>query len=625
MICDGCSKKAVFKAKAEGKAREKVWCSSCFAKKAIKYAMTAVHIGVLLLALCSPASAATIPSADVSIQGAVSDWGSPYQLANAIDGDPNTFWNTVYYPSPVPTNISQSPYGWIQFSLAQNYLVDGLTYLSRQDGYSGAGKGNIGSYHIFLGTAADCSGTLTEVASGTWADTTSLKTVSWTAQAARCIRLESRLSAAGETYNMNAAEVTFTGLPTAPSVTLTDPSSGYLPGFPTTQALVLRATASVISGSVTKVEFYQGATLLGTDTTSPYEYTWSGASAGTYSVTAKAYGSNGETKTTAATTVIVYSSLTTADADFAARCAASGVIVCNGFDTPSSQITPYIGNDGLGVNRVSQDTTEKVSGAGSMLFSEPAPRHGGANIAGNWLYTFPSNNFVENSTFYVQYRVRYSPEVFSSYDYSGSVTFKTMIIHNHGSSCGAVEFTQNNPNNLRVGWYTQCGDYFLATDPNTGNAAQSGGGGVRVQQIDYTNCTYPSYTTCYKFRPNEWHTFYYKIQVGTWGSANSTFDVWASDTDTYTQKQIAHVPAYLINCNQAPCNQAPGQTAGFDTIQITPYMSGLSAYNGVAGAQPKVWYDELIVSTQPIAWPGTYRGPDKGKGTGQGRGLGSFH
>jgi hypothetical protein len=55
----------------------------------------------------------------------------------------------------------------------------------------------------------------------------------------------------------------------------------------------LAANASDSDGTVSKVEFYNGATLLGTDTTSPYTYTWNSVGAGSYTLTAKAYDDGG--------------------------------------------------------------------------------------------------------------------------------------------------------------------------------------------------------------------------------------------------------------------------------------------------------------------------------------------
>lgn len=47
------------------------------------------------------------------------------------------------------------------------------------------------------------------------------------------------------------------------------------------------------SGNITKVEFYNGTQLVGTDTAAPYECTYSGLTDGTYNITARAYDNDG--------------------------------------------------------------------------------------------------------------------------------------------------------------------------------------------------------------------------------------------------------------------------------------------------------------------------------------------
>src|SRR5690606_36275095 len=71
-----------------------------------------------------------------------------------------------------------------------------------------------------------------------------------------------------------------------PLVQLTSPSNNAR--FNQGQTITLTASASDSDGSVTKVGFYNGSTLLGEDTSSPYSYAWSGDKAGTYTITAKA-------------------------------------------------------------------------------------------------------------------------------------------------------------------------------------------------------------------------------------------------------------------------------------------------------------------------------------------------
>ncbi|MDD5688550.1 MAG: FG-GAP-like repeat-containing protein [Elusimicrobia bacterium] len=69
--------------------------------------------------------------------------------------------------------------------------------------------------------------------------------------------------------------------------------------------VVISATASDSDGTISKVEFYNGTTLLGTATSSPYSYTWNNVFAGTYSITAKATDNSNAATTTSAQTVTI--------------------------------------------------------------------------------------------------------------------------------------------------------------------------------------------------------------------------------------------------------------------------------------------------------------------------------
>ncbi len=71
-----------------------------------------------------------------------------------------------------------------------------------------------------------------------------------------------------------------------PTVSLTSPLNGA--AFTAPATITLNANAADSDGTVAKVDFYQGTTLLGTDTTAPYSFGWSGVAAGNYSLTARA-------------------------------------------------------------------------------------------------------------------------------------------------------------------------------------------------------------------------------------------------------------------------------------------------------------------------------------------------
>lgn len=72
----------------------------------------------------------------------------------------------------------------------------------------------------------------------------------------------------------------------SPTVALTAPTNGSSVASGT--AITVSATAADSDGTISKVEFFDGTTLIGTDTTSPYSMSWSGAAVGSHSITAKA-------------------------------------------------------------------------------------------------------------------------------------------------------------------------------------------------------------------------------------------------------------------------------------------------------------------------------------------------
>jgi regulation of enolase protein 1 (concanavalin A-like superfamily) len=57
--------------------------------------------------------------------------------------------------------------------------------------------------------------------------------------------------------------------------------------------LQFNAIATYPGGTIARVEFYDGSTYLGKDTSTPYYYTWSTAPAGTHTLTARAIGGDG--------------------------------------------------------------------------------------------------------------------------------------------------------------------------------------------------------------------------------------------------------------------------------------------------------------------------------------------
>ncbi len=113
----------------------------------------------------------------------------------------------------------------------------------------------------------------------------------------------------GQTRTYNFANWTVSGGGgggnTAPAVNITSPANGTT--FTEGVNITINANASDTDGSVTRVEFYQGSTKLGEDTSSPYSYSWNNISAGSYSLTAKATDNDGAVTTSSAISVTVNS------------------------------------------------------------------------------------------------------------------------------------------------------------------------------------------------------------------------------------------------------------------------------------------------------------------------------
>lgn len=155
-------------------------------------------------------------------------------------------------------------------------------------------------------SAADSDGTVGKVefyqgATKLGTDTTAPFAFSWT-------------SVAGGTYSLSAKATDDKGVITTsatvtvkvnkpPTVALSAPANGTTLSSPASVAIT--ATASDSDGSIAKVEFYRDGVLLGSDTTSPYGYSWSNIPVGTYALTAKAIDNLGATAVSAPRTLTV--------------------------------------------------------------------------------------------------------------------------------------------------------------------------------------------------------------------------------------------------------------------------------------------------------------------------------
>ena len=139
--------------------------------------------------------------------------------------------------------------------------------------------------------AADTDGSIAKVdfyagSTKVGTDTTSPYTFSWGSVAAGSYVLKAvATDNAGATSTSGSVTVTV-GANKPPLVSLTSPVDNA--SFPLLSTIALTATASDPDGTIQRVDFYNGSTLLGSDTTSPYSFTWLSVGLGNYSLSAVA-------------------------------------------------------------------------------------------------------------------------------------------------------------------------------------------------------------------------------------------------------------------------------------------------------------------------------------------------
>jgi endoglucanase Acf2 len=112
-----------------------------------------------------------------------------------------------------------------------------------------------------------------------------------------------RVYAASGGWNLNWISFSIDETNEAPPVSLTAPAAGA--SFTAPATIHISADAADPDGSISAVAFYHGEQLLATDNSSPYSYSWTGVSPGSYSITARATDNSGAVTTSSAVAISV--------------------------------------------------------------------------------------------------------------------------------------------------------------------------------------------------------------------------------------------------------------------------------------------------------------------------------
>ncbi len=256
--------------------------------------------------LTAPASFALSASAADS-DGTISkvEFYNGATLIGTVTTAPYNFaWNGVVAGSYTITAKAYDNFGGTTSSAAVTLIANTLPTVSMTSPANNTVATAPASFTL-TATAADADGSISKVEFYNGATllgtvTTAPYSFAWSAVAAGTYAVTAKA------YDNRGAVSTSSAVTlianNAPTVSITAPANNTVVTAPA--AFTLTATASDTDGSLSKVEFYNGATLLGTVTAAPYTYTWSGVAAGTYTVTAKAYDNNGATTTSAGVTLI---------------------------------------------------------------------------------------------------------------------------------------------------------------------------------------------------------------------------------------------------------------------------------------------------------------------------------
>lgn len=360
--------------------------------------------------------------------------------------------------------------------------------------------------------------------------------------------------------------------------------------------ITLSWTAATDNVSVTGYRIFRNGLQINTATSLQYSDTGLSPST-TYAYTIAAVDGAGNVSsqsTGASATTLAQSS---GGSDFQSRCNASGVIMCKGFDiaadfVPAVWPAPGIyGPDSCTNCRYPvQDTSVAASGASSMKFIINGQTS--SNMAGSLRQHF-GQSFGNNSTFYVQFALRYDPNLVNiNWNQQMGTGWKSVIFHGALETCSDVELTTVVYYDAKFQhMYTDCGGRGIWTSQNTPLSFQQGDYNCDFGAVDSGNTS-----GCWKYNnlANTWITYYYKVHIGTYGTPSSSIEAWYAINGQPYKKFVSIFNFQLNNQNGASNNYA--------YATITPYMTSKS--QSIDHATAYMWLDDFIVSTQPIVAPG---------------------
>ena len=331
-----------------------------------------------------------------------------------------------------------------------------------------------------------------------------------------------------------------------------------------------------------------------------------------------------------------------------------------GFDTQKDWLSRIADTSGChaenapGCRANAWDPNVKASGAGSVRFDirSKTSQGGGGNVVVN----FSSDNSVQfgaNDEFWLQWRQRFDPFIIEHvYHETGGGSgngWKQIIIAQgdrtlpsgsilDGYACSEAQLVIENTGNRGFpSGYIECGRY--ANFEKRLGENSKGSTIITRQNARGSRCIFfprsKDISGCLAYYPNEWMTFMVHLRMGPEGRAvssvtgisqpgfiNSTYDFYVARQGQ--PLDLAHHQEGVVIPRGQFWNPAKGGNpddpddpgygnsgwtghdahpqAKYGKVWLTPYHTFKDP--GEVHQDASIWYDEVIVSTKPIAAPG---------------------
>jgi len=359
--------------------------------------------------------------------------------------------------------------------------------------------------------------------------------------------------------------------------------------FTAPASITLNATASDSDGSIAKVEFFNGGTKLGEDLSAPYSFVWTNASAGTYSLTAKATDNLGATTTSAGVNVTVNTpgnnpptvSLTTTGTTFTAP--ASITLNATAADSGGSVVKVEFFN---GATKLGEDLTAPYSfvwtnvSAGTYSLTAKATDNLGATTTSagvNVTVNTPGNNppTVSVST------------TGTTFTAPASITINAIAADSGGSIAkveffnGATKLGEDLTTPYSFAWTNVAGGTYSLTAKATDNlGATTTSAVVNVTVNSGTGgCAFPSVAITDNFnRAN--------------GAVGATWASWTGTTSGYSIVNNALVAG--AGDNYLVWSQAAGPAVEA-SVKLTSINAGAQEIDLVLKSVTANWYDGSVI------------------------------